>query len=126
MQVAVALERTFSVCSGGVSPGAHSYGDPEERRYWEQKIHMKRKVVILSIITVFIVTGIVLLISVMHEESTVNIENLEEFNCNVTDVECLKQLCAYGWEWQSDLDHCAPREGNMKETVETVLCFNLI
>ena len=79
----------------------------EERKVAEQTIRMRRRAVIFSIATIFSVTAIILVISVMHEEMNKHNVGYQELVCQESDLECFKLICPQGWEWDSESEECA-------------------
>ena len=83
----------------------------EERKVAEHKIKMRRRAVILSIATIFSVTAIILVISVVHEEMNKHHIGYEELVCQETDLECFKLMCPQGWGWVKEREECHILEG---------------
>ena len=107
-------ERTISIESGYTDSECHEGVD---RREVEQKILIRRRAVILFIVTVFTVTTIMLVISVVHEEMNKHNVGYQELVCQETDLECFKLMCPQGWEWVRERGQCQLMEGE---------CFKLM
>ena len=82
-----------------------------DRKVAEQTIRMRRRAVIFSIATIFCVTAIILVISVMHEEMNKHNVGYQELVCQESDLECFKLICPQGWEWDSENEECAIIQG---------------
>merc|ERR1712098_405770 len=77
----------------------------------EQKLKMRRRAVIFSIVTIFSVTAMILLISVLHEELNLHNVGYEDIICQEGDTECFKLNCPQGWDWDKEKEECSIREG---------------
>jgi len=83
----------------------------DDRKVVEQKIKMRRRAVIFSIVTIFSVTTMVLLISVLHEELNFHNVGYEDVICQKGDAECFKLICPQGWWWVQEEEECKIMEG---------------
>ena len=62
----------------------------------DQRIIIRRKAVILALVAIFLVTTIILVISVVHIEMNKRNVGYQELVCHETYVECLELLCPPG------------------------------
>ena len=86
----------------------------DDRKVAEQRIKMRRRAVIFSIVTIFSVTAMVLLISVLHEELNFRNVGYEEVICQEGDADCFKLICPQGWTWVQEEEGCSIMEGKCK------------
>lgn len=101
-------ERALSQDSSIV--GCEEY--PEvDRKNAEHDIKIRRRAVIISIITIFTVTTIIMVMSVVYVEMNKSNAGYEELICQETDTECFKLLCPQGWGWDREKEECAVLEG---------------
>ena len=81
-----------------------------ERKNAEHNIKVRRRAVICAIATIFSVTTIIMVMSVLHVEMN-KFNGYEELICQETDKECLELLCPQGWEWIKEKGECEILEG---------------
>ena len=62
---------------------------------------------IFSIITIFTMTTIILVMSVVHVEMNKSNVGYQELICQETDMDCFKLLCPQGWGWVKEKEQCA-------------------
>ena len=77
-----------------------------ERKTAEHHIKIRRRAVIFSIITIFLVTMVVMVMSVVHVEMNKMSAGYDEVICQVTDTGCAKLLCPGGWGWDRTKEEC--------------------
>ena len=89
-------ERTLSTESSDVGCDALDFS-VLDRKQAEHSIKVRRRAVILSIVTIFSVTTIILVMSVVHVERNKNNVGFQELVCQEKDLECFKLMCPQGW-----------------------------
>ena len=70
-----------------------------DRKTAEHNIRVRRRVVIISIATIFTVTSIVMVMSMVYVEMNKSNAGYHELICQETDLECVTLLCPQGWGW---------------------------
>ena len=68
----------------------------KEVKQKERKMLMKRRAVILSITTIFLVTAAILVTAVVHEELQRQHIGYSQFFCTEGDVKCWQMMCPQG------------------------------
>ena len=102
--------RTLSQESSTVGGDELDY--PEvDRKNAEHDIKIRRRAIIISIITIFSMTTIIMVMSVVHVELNKSNAGYEELICQETDTECFKLLCPQGWHWVQEKEECAVLDG---------------
>ena len=66
---------------------------------------------IFSIITIFTMTTIILVMSVVHVEMNKSNVGYQELICQETDMDCFKLLCPQGWGWVKEKEECDILDG---------------
>ena len=102
--------RTLSTESGDVVCDGPDFPSVD-RKLLERNIEVKRRAVILSIVTIFSVTTIILVISVVHVEMNKHHVGYQELVCQETDLECIKLMCPQGWGWVKEKEECDILQG---------------
>ena len=95
-----------------------------------KRIDMKRRAVVLSITTIFVVTAVILVTAVVHEE--LQKVGDEEFLCAESDSACWEMFCPQGWLPVKQNNTCQLIEGfsccpqgfHLCGESEYVRCFN--
>ena len=92
--------------------GGHSYNEcpHQDRDRLEKKIMFRKRAVILALVTIFTVTAIMLVTSVVIEERRVHTV-YQEIVCQETDKECTMLLCPQGWQWNKMKEECQIMQG---------------
>ena len=85
--------------------GYEDYPDTD-RRDVEHHIRIRRRAVIFFIITIFMVTMVVMVMSVVHVEMNKSTIRYQELICQETDTRCVKLLCPSGWVWDNSKEEC--------------------
>jgi hypothetical protein len=107
--------REHSVLGGDTEGSYQECPHQVDRKGVEQRILIRRRAVILSLVTIFLVTTIMLVISVVHDEMNKSNVGYQELVCQETDVECFELLCPQGWSWSRKKEECELREGELGE-----------
>ena len=84
---------------------------PFDRSTAEHNIRVRRRVVIISIGTIFTVTSIIMVMSMVHVEMNKTDAGYHELICQETDLECVTLLCPQGWGWVREREQCAILDG---------------
>ena len=84
-----------------------------DRNGFEKKILWRRRVILLTIISMFSITCIMLIISVIHEETNRSDVGYTELVCQDSDRECLEKLCPQGFSWNKELEYCTISQGKI-------------
>jgi hypothetical protein len=117
-------ERTFSIGSGDTEGSYQECPHQVDRKGVEQRILIRRRAVIVSLVTIFLMTTIMLVISVVHDEMNKSNVGYQELVCQETDVECFELLCPQGWSWSRKKEECELREGELGECyLVCMFCF---
>ena len=82
-----------------------------ERKEAEHNIKIRKRVVLLAIVTIFSVTAIIMGMSVVHAEMIKHHEGYHELICQENDLDCFKLLCPQGWRWVKEKEQCSILEG---------------
>ena len=82
-----------------------------EKKQAEHKIKVRRRAVLLAIVTIFSVTAILIGMSVVHAEMNKRHVGYHELICQEKDLDCFKLLCPQGWRWLKDKEQCSIVEG---------------
>ena len=90
-----------------------------DRKNAEHNIKIRRRAVIFSIITIFTMTTIILVMSVVHVEMNKSNVGYQELICQETDMDCFKLLCPQGWGWVKEKEQCAVLDGTR------YICFKI-
>ena len=117
-------ERTLSMESSDVGCDVVDF-PAADRKQAERNIEVKRRAVILSIATIFSVTAIILVMSVVHVEMNKNHVGYQELVCQETDVECFKLMCPQGWGWVKEREECHILEGerSLLNVIDVLLIY---
>ena len=99
-------QKAFSI---GSSEGTEECPHQDRVRL-EKKIIFRKRAVILSLVTIFSVTAIMLVTSVVIEERTSHTV-YQEIVCQETDIQCIQLLCPQGWQWDNNKGECKIMEG---------------
>ena len=98
-------------------------GEQEElSKLTERKLKIRRRAVLLAIATIFTVTAIILIITVVQEEINKRY-GYQELVCQEQDEDCLSLLCPQGWEYLRDQDQCKVKEGEELQPVYHSISF---
>ena len=84
-----------------------------DRNGFEKKILWRRRAILLTIITIFSITCIMLIISVIHEETNRSDVGYTELVCQDSDRECLEKLYPQGFSWNKELEYCTISQGKI-------------
>ena len=102
-QIFIMMERYLSQDS---SCGGYEDYPETDRKDVEHHIKIRRRAVIFSIITIFLVTMVVMVMSVVHVEMNKMSAGYDEVICQETDTGCAKLLCPGGWGWDRTKEEC--------------------
>eukprot|EP00092_Neocalanus_flemingeri_P061443 GFUD01073863.1.p1 GENE.GFUD01073863.1~~GFUD01073863.1.p1 ORF type:complete len:170 (+),score=56.54 GFUD01073863.1:90-599(+) len=82
--------------------------DYVDREVEETRLARRRWITIVTIAAVFLVSAVILLISVVHDVQARNRGDLEweEFSCQQNDLDCLALLCPDGMSWDMVAGKC--------------------
>ena len=83
-----------------------------ERKQADQNIKVRRRAVLLAIVTIFSVTAILIGMSVVHAEMNKRQVGYQELICHEKDLDCFKLLCPQDWRWVKEKEQCSILEGN--------------
>ena len=93
-----------------------------DREHAEHHIRVRRRAVIISIITIFTVTTIIMVMSVVHVEMNKSNAGYQELICQETDMECFKLLCPQGWGWVREKEQCDILDGKEDTFDDYCMC----
>jgi len=82
-----------------------------ERQELTNHIRKKRRVVLVLVASMFVVTSIIMIMSVIHVEMNKGAVGYQELVCAENDEECLKLLCPVGFKLNRTTDQCNLIEG---------------
>ena len=93
-----------------------------DREHAEHHIRRRRRAVIISIITIFTMTTIIMVMSVVHVEMNKSNAGYQELICQETDMECFKLLCPQGWGWIKEKEQCDIHDGKEDHLDDYCMC----
>ena len=71
----------------------------------------RRRLTIIAIAAIFVISGAVLIFSVVHDlQNRSEVGFIDEI-CSTNDLECIENKCPNGYKWKSDLNSCEYIEG---------------
>ena len=82
-----------------------------EKKQAEHNIKVRRRAVLLAIVTIFSVAAILIGMSVVHAEMNKRHVGYHELICQEKDLDCFKLLWPQGWRWVKEKEQCSILEG---------------
>ena len=83
-----------------------------DREIEEKRLARKRSITMVAIATMFIISAVILTLSVVHDvKARSNDPEYEEFSCQQSDPDCLDLLCPEGMAWDMVGGKCKEMAG---------------